>query len=153
MITIPANVNVIPASLVGDFHHEVSPIITTVTIPRTLFTNMYVINVKPNGKNNFPVLQSIVSLIIPLTKSTTHSITFCDPVGFIFRLRLANIHPKKVIAVASAIIRTLAKSKVSQDIPKTFSSSGAVSSNSITSFQSFIYKKYIYQTLLLAYCL
>src|SRR5699024_10052808 len=77
--------------------------------------------VKPSGKKILPVFQSMVSLIIPFTKSTTHSIKFCAPVGFIFKFRVTNRHKKKTIAHVSMIINMLGKLKSSPGIPNAYS--------------------------------
>src|SRR5699024_6513179 len=131
-ITIPASVNVIPGSDVGDVHHTSPLKETTVITPNILPTKMYVINVKPSGKNILPTFQSIVSDINPRTKSMTISITFCPPVGFIFKLLAPSTQRINTIADAINIIKILDKLKFNHDIPNTFSSIGALLSTFFT---------------------
>src|SRR5699024_4131996 len=129
-------VSVSVASAVGDFHQSLSPTTPTVITPTTLLTRMYVISVKPRGKNTLPVFQSIVSLIMPLTKSTAHSKKFCIPVGFIFKFRLPIKEKIKTMSETTIVIKTFDKLKSSQGIPNALSTIGASCSTLFTSFQA-----------------
>src|SRR5690625_668957 len=86
---------------------------------------MKVNSVIASGKNVLPVFQSIVSLIIPLTKSKIHSMTFCAPVGFICNFLAPKTDRIKTIADVTIIINTFDKFTDSQGIPNTFSMIGA----------------------------
>src|SRR5690625_3634827 len=64
-----------------------------------------------------------------LAKSTIHSIKFWKPVGCICKFRQASVAKTNTISDARAIISTLDRSNVSQEIPNAFSIMGAFVSN------------------------
>src|SRR5699024_8068375 len=124
-MTINASVNVTPGSAVGDFHHKF-PLNSTMVIKQSkLDTKIKVMSVKPSGKNILHDLQSIASLIIFFTKSTTHSMKVCTPVGFIWSFLVTSIDKTSTITLVTSTIVTFDKSKSSQGTPKAFSTIGA----------------------------
>src|SRR5690625_1089917 len=124
-MTIEDNANVTPGSAVGDVH-QTSPLYATVVITPSKFPiKIKVKSVIANGKNVLPVRQSIVSLIIPLTKSNIHSITFCTPVGFICNFLAPNTDKISTIKNVTVSINTLDKLTDNQGMPNTFSMIGA----------------------------
>src|SRR5699024_6429980 len=99
------NVNVTVGSAVGDFHHRSCSQINWNGKPSILLTNMKKINVTAKKWNWPPFDQAMLLSIIPLTKSKTHSIKFCLPVGRFLRLRVQIIAITKTInAVINIII-------------------------------------------------
>ncbi len=114
--TITANVNVTAGSDVGDLHHAIcSPASVAEYMngkPRKFDTMINMISVTPSVKKRPPVFQSIVLLIIPFTKSNTHSMKFCIPVGRRAKLRVPITAIKKTITAATVTIITDDKSNV-----------------------------------------
>src|SRR5699024_5251255 len=99
------NVNVTVGSAVGDFYHRVCPEINWNCKPSIILTNIKKINVKTKKWYFSPFHQVMLLSIIPLTKSKTHSIKFCLPVGRFLRLRVQIIAITKTInAVINIII-------------------------------------------------
>src|SRR5699024_12523493 len=97
------------------------PIEIVVTIPRTLLTRINIINVKPSGKNARPVFQSIVSVTRPLTNSTTYSIKFRTPLGFICNFRLPQIQISNTTIDVVTVITTIDESTNNHDMPNRLS--------------------------------
>src|SRR5699024_649690 len=122
------SVNVTPASAVGDFHHETSPLagsnVNVNTLPIKLLAKINTISVKPNGKNCFSTFQSIASATNPRTKSTIHSIKFWNPVGFICKFLPAK-YPKMISKTEVMVnIKINDRSTDNHGTPKIFSTTG-----------------------------
>ena len=66
-----------------------------------------------------PFFQAILLSVIPLTKSNTHSMKFCFPVGRFFKFRVQTIAKIKTKIAVITTIKTLAKLKTISK-PKTF---------------------------------
>src|SRR5699024_7974934 len=128
-----------PGSAVGDFHQTLSPIVTIVMKHIMLETRIYVMSVRASGIKTFPLFHPIVSPIIPLTKSSIHSMKFCAPVGFICIFLAPRTQRTKTITDETAIMSTFDKLKLNQEIPNTFSIIGASCSILFTPLKHYLY--------------